>query len=261
MNRKAERMGMQQTHFADASGYVAEGSAITARDAVLLACKAQSCAPIAAVWWQKQHAMRVGGPNARVDTIGSLDKAVFTVRYQLLGCKTGTLGGQAGVVLLCQDAQGERYAAAVLGSVHEQRWRDARRLVDMAGQRMQQPAAAVDDRELRAAGAAVCRMPLVYVPWQKALPVAWLYQRALDKPLLPASVTKTMTAICMLDFVDNLDDTFTIKASDLMSGSGPRFKEGDVLSYREALYAMFLPSSNTAAVAVARAVGQKMVGR
>ena len=259
MNRKAWLMGMHQTRFADASGYVADGSAITPHDAILLAMKAQSCAAIAGVWGKKQHAMHVGGPQARIDTIASLSKAVFTERYKLLGCKTGTLGGQAGVILLCQGTKGDLYAASILGSVHEQRWRDARRLIDMAERRATAFNVPAADGDLRAQGAAVCRMPMVYVPWMRRILPAWLYQRNVDRPLLPASVTKTMTAICMLDFVDNLDEKFTIEESDLMPGSGPRFKAGDVLSYREALYAMFLPSSNTAAVAVAHAVGRKII--
>ena len=130
MNRKAVLLGMHHTHFADASGLVADGSVITAHDAVLLALKAQSLPTIALVWGQRRHAMRVGGADARTDTIGSLDKAVFTERHRLLGCKTGTLAGQAGVVLICEGAGGQRYVAAVLGSVREQRWRDARRLID-----------------------------------------------------------------------------------------------------------------------------------
>ncbi len=259
MNRRAVLLGMHHTHFVDASGLVADGSAITAHDAVLLALKAQSLPPIALVWGQRRHAMRVGGADARTDTIGSLDKAVFTERHRLLGCKTGTLARQAGVVLICEGAGGQRYVAAVLGSVREQRWRDARRLIDLAERRSAHSGSTVSDRDLRAQGAAVCLLPEVYVPWTKATLPHWLYQRQADMPLLPASVTKTMTAICMLDFVDNLDEPFTIVESDIRSGNGPRLKAGDVLTYREALYAMFLPSSNTAAVAVARCVGRKML--
>ena len=67
-----------------------------------------------------------------------------------------------------------------------------------------------------------------------------------------------MTALCMMEWVDDLDRYISIKASDLMPGSGPKFFEGDSITYRDALHAMLLPSSNTAAVALSRTIGQQM---
>lgn len=74
-----------------------------------------------------------------------------------------------------------------------------------------------------------------------------------------ASNTKVLTAITALDYIDNLDEWITIKASDIQSGSGPVFKGGERMTMRDALYALMLPSSNTCAYAIARVIGNKLL--
>ena len=67
-----------------------------------------------------------------------------------------------------------------------------------------------------------------------------------------------MTSICMLDFVYDINTKFTIKTLDITSGSGPALNNGDIMTYKEGLHAMLLPSSNTTAEAVATSVGHIM---
>lgn len=74
-----------------------------------------------------------------------------------------------------------------------------------------------------------------------------------------ASNTKVLTAITALDYISDLDEELTIKASDIQPGSGPIFAGGERMTFRDALYAMMLPSSNTCAYAIARAVGNKLL--
>lgn len=74
-----------------------------------------------------------------------------------------------------------------------------------------------------------------------------------------ASNTKVLTAITALDYISDLDEELTIKASDIQPGTGPIFAGGERMTYRDALYAMMLPSSNTCAYAIARAVGNKLL--
>ena len=64
-----------------------------------------------------------------------------------------------------------------------------------------------------------------------------------------------MTAMCMLDFVYDINEEFVISSGDITTGSGNYFYAGDMISYRESLHAMMLPSSNTCAEATATAVG------
>lgn len=81
-----------------------------------------------------------------------------------------------------------------------------------------------------------------------------LYYERLRTLLYPASITKTLSALVALDSGIPLTTPITILASDLTVGSGYNLQEGDVITLEDALYDMMLPSSNTAAVAVARVV-------
>lgn len=68
-----------------------------------------------------------------------------------------------------------------------------------------------------------------------------------------------MTAMCMLDWITDIHEWFTVKASDISTGSGQTMYDGDRITFKDALYAMMLPSSNTCAKAVARVVGEKIL--
>ncbi len=74
-----------------------------------------------------------------------------------------------------------------------------------------------------------------------------------------ASITKLMTAMVMLDHISDLDELVEVHESNLRRGTGNFLQGGDVASYRDLLPAMLLPSSNTAAHAIARGVGKKVL--
>ena len=257
MNDKACDFELSHTRFADASGYIKGNSAITPRDAIALIAKADELKPIHDAWGKAEYLMHVLGPNERTDTIRSGPRLSRKPQYHYLGGKTGTLGGCHNAVFICETDSGKRYIAAVINSSWEDRWPDAIKLIDIAERRHNAQGCDVSDVKLRATGALVCTYPAD--AFERRYLQRKLYGTETDKEHLPASVTKTMTAICMLDFVSNIDDYFCIKPSDLMPGSGPRFKVGDSITFRDALHAMFLPSSNTAAVAVSRIVGNMIL--
>ena len=75
----------------------------------------------------------------------------------------------------------------------------------------------------------------------------------------PASVTKVMTALLVLEAIDNLDEivTFSRHAISIPSyASRMGMREGDTLTVREALYGLMLPSGNE----VARALAEHVAG-
>ena len=74
-----------------------------------------------------------------------------------------------------------------------------------------------------------------------------------------ASITKLMTAMVMLDHISDLDELVEVQESNLRRGTGNFLQVGDVAAYRDLLHAMLLPSSNTAAQAIARCVGRKVL--
>ena len=86
-----------------------------------------------------------------------------------------------------------------------------------------------------------------------------LYEKLADVVLWPASMTKVLTAMVMLDYVDDLHDTLEVKDGDQTSGSGNNLQVGDILTYEDSLYNLMLPSSNVTATVVAREVGEKFL--
>ncbi|WP_299558737.1 serine hydrolase [uncultured Sulfitobacter sp.] len=87
-----------------------------------------------------------------------------------------------------------------------------------------------------------------------------LYDEFPDLELYPASLTKAITAMVMLDNLSDMNATFTVIADDATGGSGNNLETGDIITVSDALYNMFLPSSNVTTTVVARSVGAMIGG-
>ena len=109
--------------------------------------------------------------------------------------------------------------------------------------------------DVPAKSAAACLLPLNNTKAYTDYPLTMLYEKDIYTSRTPASITKVMTAMCMLDFVYDLNEEFVIGSNDITTGSGNYYYAGDMISYKESLYSMMLPSSNTCAEATATAVG------
>ena len=80
-----------------------------------------------------------------------------------------------------------------------------------------------------------------------------LYSERANERLYPASTTKIMTAYLALKY-GNLDDYITVSANaiDVPSDSSTaHLQKGDVLSLKDLLYGLMLPSGNDSAIAIA----------
>ncbi|MFS8629954.1 MAG: serine hydrolase, partial [Bacillales bacterium] len=88
-----------------------------------------------------------------------------------------------------------------------------------------------------------------------------IFSKNADVPGHPASVTKLMTAVTALDYVSGLEEQFMIQETDITPGMGDYFLPGDILTLKDLLYGMMLPSSNTCATAMARIAGEKIAAR
>ena len=78
----------------------------------------------------------------------------------------------------------------------------------------------------------------------------------------PASLTKLMTVLVLLDYKPDmtaLSQTVTIQASDQVGGSGANLVNGDVITLHALMMDALLPSSNSAATAIARTIGQELL--
>ncbi|MGD9714715.1 MAG: D-alanyl-D-alanine carboxypeptidase family protein, partial [Thermomicrobiales bacterium] len=81
-----------------------------------------------------------------------------------------------------------------------------------------------------------------------------------DDPLPPASLTKIVAALVILDDM-NLEEVITIEESDLVSPEESQvgLQAGDELRARDLLYGMLIPSGNDATRALARTIGSQHV--
>ena len=86
-----------------------------------------------------------------------------------------------------------------------------------------------------------------------------LYEKNADERRYPASTTKIMTALIVLENVTDLSETVTAEASDFehvtADSSNADIKEGEIVTIEDLLYALMLPSANEAAYMLARHVG------
>ena len=73
----------------------------------------------------------------------------------------------------------------------------------------------------------------------------------------PASTTKYLSTLTARDWVTDglLDATVTVSSADIVGGSTMSLQSGDVVTYRDLLYGMMLPSGNDAAACLGRNVG------
>ncbi|MBO5200771.1 MAG: D-alanyl-D-alanine carboxypeptidase [Clostridia bacterium] len=96
-----------------------------------------------------------------------------------------------------------------------------------------------------------------------------LYSKNADERMYPASITKLMSAVVMLENIDDLENefiTYTKTANDLILGTGSAIYNGDGLKVGEkmrasdALAALLISSSGDVAYAIAEHVGGTIDG-
>lgn len=89
-----------------------------------------------------------------------------------------------------------------------------------------------------------------------------LYSKNAFERLYPASTTKIMTALLAVKY-GNLEDMVTVTDEAVITEAGATLsgiKPGDVLSLRQLLYGLMLPSGNDAGAAIAVHMGQTIEG-
>lgn len=91
-----------------------------------------------------------------------------------------------------------------------------------------------------------------------------LYEKDADKRRFPASTTKIMTALVVLENVKDLKQTVTVTEEDFegvsWDSSKAGFKVGETIPVIDLLYGLMLPSGNEAANTLARFVGGSVEG-
>ena len=89
-----------------------------------------------------------------------------------------------------------------------------------------------------------------------------LFAKDANTQQIPASTIKIITAIICRDWVTNLDSTVTVTVADLVdpiTNSNMSLQANDVISYRDLLYGLMIPSANDGANCIARNVGALII--
>ena len=81
-----------------------------------------------------------------------------------------------------------------------------------------------------------------------------LYDKGMNTPTAPASLTKLFTALVALDSASP-DQVVTVDPSDIVGEASMGLTPGEQVHLRTLIYGMLLPSGNDAAMAAARAAG------
>lgn len=260
MNKKAKQMGMTHSNFIEPAGFPSTiEHTMSTRDMVKMVVHASRYKELAGIWNKKSYTFTIKGHNPRELTINTtVTIPIIENDYVIYGGKTGAIWGTNEIdgfhMVLITNAPNDRmFIAAIRGaSTAKERSNDLKTSLDNAKLLLNHPNAAVDD--IVSDSAAVCLMPLQHPPYDLPL----IYSKNADKAGHPASVTKVMTVITALDHMTNLDKKVVLQETDITPGMGDYFKAGDIITFRDALYSMMLPSSNTCATAVARIVGEKI---
>lgn len=263
VNEKAAELGMANSVFTYPSG-VNSGES-TARDLVKLFVASTSYDELMRVWLYDTNTISVKGENARTETVSRSDGSALTDHYYMFGRKTGawttSTEGLVNNVGVIAEVDGKMVAGAVMKAVsNDGRFSAMKQMFDIAKQVMENPDTDVSSLSVADAECCCCCIvPPYNANCYNRYPFDYLFEQNADTVKIPASVTKVITSMVMLDYIKQLDENIEIVAYDITGGSGAIFNEGDVISYKDALIAMMLPSSNTAAQAVARCVGKKIL--
>lgn len=139
----------------------------------------------------------------------------------------------------------------------EGRFLAMKQLFDIGKKKFNNPSSAVLPSEFTLASAgAVCALPYGNTAMYEQHPVDFLYSKNADVQYMPASVTKTMSVVTGLPYISNIGEVVTVEASDVQGGSGNYFSAGDMLTIKDIIYGMMLPSSNTCAQVWAHHIGK-----
>lgn len=252
MNDKAKEIGMENTTFIDAAGFY---NRTTAYDLLRMGVYACSYDPLVEAWHKNTYTVSVSGNMERdVNLTTTVKGAALEDYYFLFGGKTGTVDGQSNLLAVVEGPDNRLFVVVVLGA-SVNRFEAAKQVMDLAVRKYNDPSFDYSTEDVPAKSAAACLLPLHNTKAYTDYPLTMLYEKDIYTSRTPASITKVMTAMCMLDYVYDLNEEFVISQGDITSGSGNYYYAGDIISYKESLHSMMLPSSNTCAEATATAVG------
>lgn len=264
VNEKALELGMNNTVFSDASGYDGK-SLTTSRDLVKMFISSTSYNELMKIWGKESKVVTTKNAEPTSVTFErNTDYETLGASYYIFGGKTGAWGTNDNVTMnlgVIGEINGKMVAGVVMKcDTLTGRFTAMKELFDIAKQIIENPD--IDKSLLRVAhaeSACCCIVPDHNVNCYEGYPFNYIYEQNADIQYNPASVTKVISSMVMLDYVKELNETIEFITSDLKGGSGAVFSAGDIITYKDGLFAIMLPSSNMTAECVARNVGEKIL--
>ena len=259
MNEKADSIGMTHSYFIRAAG---DGlNQTTPKDMVLLTLIASSYKRLAEIWSKNSYSCTPRQSGAtRVSFNTTVKDTTLEASYPILGGKTGHLGspGTSALACIC-DVDGKQVAGYIHGDGSIDRFGAMKELMDIASTILS--GGTNTDTVTEADEAIAVLVPTYFTANYEQQTMDVIYAQNENDTIVPASTTKILTALTILDWVEDTSETFEFVQGDMIGGSGAVFSVGDVVSFKDALYALMLPSSNQSAQAMARVVGRKILTR
>lgn len=296
MNEKARAMGLKDTDFVCADGWVYDANYTTSDEYVRVIAKAMNYTWLAEAFGTPYKTIHVKGSQPRdlelksTVVIGKTGQAaVLYDDYWLLGGKTGTLNVPKSSHCLGINLEHKRTGAriTVVGfgvTPDEDSWNrftrvkalaDIAMLIYEAGERnirnsddIKDPVCKAKVKEIEAVlHPGAVSGTVVLTPQGNAYDNSnysgednsrHLYSYNGSKKVLQASLAKVMTCMVLSDWITDWHETFTLIPEEIKNGCSAVTYAGDNITFADSLYLMMLPSSNDVACAVARVVGHKI---
>lgn len=258
VNKKAASIGMSNSTFASPSGLTG-GEQTTAADMALLVMIASGYKELAEVWSKNKYYVTPRNRDVTIELSTTVKNTTLENSYPILGGKTGSVSTHKTLACLC-NVNGKQVAGYVAEALSDgDRFNAMKELMDIASTII--GGGSTSATVTKASNAVALLVPDYYpLNYEQQTPTT-LYTQGGTTSIVPASTVKLITAVTMLDWVTDMNKTFKFVSGDNIAGSGAVFNTGDVISFKDALYALMLPSSNMTAQAVARVVGQIILNR
>lgn len=258
MNEKAKELNMVDSVFNDPAGVE---NYSTARDILNCLIIAANTEIIFNIFSQEKAEIKIKGSNEREMAFESatlMGKGSSDLRdyYNVICGKGGTLNipkiFNLSVIVQSPD-DNRRLACVVMNALDpstgtKNRFAATRQAIDIA-------TSTSEEKDICAKSAIVCVMP--ENTWEDP---KILYKKNPREIIRPASMSKMLTAIIVLEFIKDIHTEIHVKQEiiDMIPDKFYQndFKDGDIVSARDLISAMFLPSSNAAAYILANFVGE-----
>lgn len=247
MNAKSKRINLTQSYFYNASGATSR-SYSTAHDLSILCRHAISHRIIMDIWQKAELTIMIDGPNHRRVTVTNsvLHSGVPLIGASLLGGKSGSWGtSNKAHVFVCENESHTVIISVMACDItsFENIYQIAYELLDYNSTDHLGP---FTKNMINAGGG------FSVVDAESGETILAINE---NNKMIPASVTKVLTAICALDSGINLSIPVEVAPIDISSGSGSEYIPGDIIALSDALHIMMMESSNTMANTIARTIG------